>query len=68
MWHNADLARATKTDGWIDLAWGDKRGGLRHIIDKHVLRLKNLKLEDLAEMIPDMKVVKNDGRLGNPGE
>ncbi len=63
VWQNADLARATNTDGWIDLAWGNQRGGLAHMISKHVLKQQDLKLDDLARMIPDMKVVSNnDGR------
>ena len=62
VWHNAELARATNTDGWIGLAWGNLKGGLAHIIDKHVIRQKDLKIEDLAEMIPQMRVTGNDGR------
>jgi hypothetical protein len=62
VWYNPELARATNTDGWIGLAWGDLRGGLAHIIDKHVNRQHDLKLEDLAEIVPDMRVVGNNGR------
>ena len=62
VWRNEDLARATNTDGWIGLIWGDLKGGLAHIVDKHVIRQKDLKLEDLAEMIPRMRVAGNDGR------
>jgi broad specificity phosphatase PhoE len=62
VWRNEDLARATNTDGWIGLIWGDLKGGLAHIVDKHVIRQKDLKLEDLAEMIPRMRVAENDGR------
>ncbi len=62
VWQNANLARATNTDGWIDLAWGNEKGGLAHMIGKHVLGQKDLNLDDLARMVPDMEVMVNDGR------
>jgi hypothetical protein len=37
------------------------RGGLAHIVDKHVERQKDLTLDDLAKAIPHMRVVHNDG-------
>ena len=49
-------------DGWIDLAWGDQKGGLAHVVGKHVLGQKDLNLDDLARMVPDMKVTTNDDR------
>ena len=55
VWHHPEL-------GWIDLIWGDKSGGLAHMIAKHVEAQRDLKLEDLGELIPKMRVVKNDGR------
>jgi hypothetical protein len=55
VWHHPEL-------GWIDLVWGNKAGGLDHIIARHVEGRKDLKLADLAEMIPHMRVVDNDGR------
>ncbi|HZT29729.1 MAG TPA: hypothetical protein VFA33_07600 [Bryobacteraceae bacterium] len=55
VWHHPEL-------GWIDLIWGDERGGLAHIVSKHAEGQKDLHLEDLADLIPRMRVVKNDGR------
>lgn len=42
--------------GPIDLVWGDKNGGMQHILEKHILGRRDLKLEDLAQMIPDMEI------------
>ncbi len=48
--------------GAIDLVWGNESGGLQHIIEKHVEKQKDLKLEDLVEMIPKMALAGSDGR------
>jgi hypothetical protein len=61
VWFNPKLERETG-DGWIGLAWGNLKGGLAHIIDKHVIQQKDLTLGDLVEMIPDMRILDNDGR------
>jgi hypothetical protein len=46
--------------GEIDLPWGNREAGLRHIIDKHVRGQKDLKLADLPEQMANMKVLKRE--------
>ncbi|EFM2941951.1 DEAD/DEAH box helicase family protein [Campylobacter upsaliensis] len=49
--------------GEIDLVWGDKNYGLRHILNKHGGEFKNLARE-LSEAVENGKIVKDDkGRL-----